>query len=62
MRPHSVLRMFEFLVVAVIEEIVGDKIDKSFTNHISLLKRKTQKNHGGQLGERGRRARTKAGR
>ena len=29
MRPYSVLRMIEFLVVAVIEEIVGDSFNFS---------------------------------
>ena len=36
MRPYSVMRMFEFLVVAVIEEMVGDSFNPHFTESMTL--------------------------
>ena len=36
MRPYSVIRMFEFLVVAVIEEMVGDSFNPHFTESMTL--------------------------
>ena len=36
MRPYSVMRMFEFLVVAAIEEMVGDSFNPHFTESITL--------------------------
>ena len=36
MRPYSVIRMFEFLVVAVIEEMVRDSFNPHFTVSITL--------------------------
>ena len=38
MRPYiySVMRMFEFLVVAVIEEIIGDSFNPHFTESMTL--------------------------
>ena len=36
MRPYSTMRMFEFLVVAVIEEMVGDSFNPHFTESMTL--------------------------
>ncbi len=36
MRPYSVMRMFEFLVVAVIEVMVGDSFNPHFTESMTL--------------------------
>ena len=36
MRPYSVISLFEFLVVAVIEEMVGDSFNLHFTGSMTL--------------------------
>ena len=36
MRPYSLMRMFEFLFVAVIEEMVGDSFNPHFTESMTL--------------------------
>ena len=36
MRPYSVMRMFEFLPVAVIEEMVGDSFNPHFTESMTV--------------------------
>ena len=36
MRPYSVMRMFEVMVVVVIEELVGDSFNRHFTQSMTL--------------------------
>ena len=36
MRPYSMMRMFEFLVLVVIEEMVGDSFNPYFTESMTI--------------------------
>ena len=36
MRPYSVMRMFEIMVVVVIEEMVGDSFNPYFTESMTI--------------------------